>query len=71
MSHEIKLAIPSMMCNGCVSTISKALDAQAQVISAKVDLPTKTVSVETDTSAAVLIDALKAAGYEATEIGDA
>ena len=57
-----------MMCGGCVSSISKALDAETRVVSTNVDLPTKTVLVETDASVAFLIDTLKAAGYEATEV---
>lgn len=68
MSNEIKLSIPAMMCGGCVSSINKALAAEAQVVSANVDLPTKTVLVETDASAAFLIDTLKTAGYEATKV---
>jgi len=68
MSNEIKLSVPGMMCGGCVSSINKALDAEARVVSANVDLPTKTVLVETDASAAFLIDTLKTAGYEATEV---
>jgi copper chaperone len=68
MSNEIKLSVPAMMCGGCVSSINKALDAEAHVVSANVDLPTKTVLVETDASAAFLIDTLKTAGYEATEV---
>ena len=68
MNNEIKLSVPAMMCGGCVSNINKALDAEAQVVSANVDLPTKTVLVETDASAAFLIDTLKTAGYEATEV---
>jgi len=68
MSNKIKLSVPGMMCGGCVSSINKALDAEAQVVSSNVDLPTKTVLIETDASAAFLINTLKTAGYEASEV---
>ena len=72
MSKEIRLSIPAMKCNGCVTAIEKALqEAMSDEIGidrAKVELQTKMASVETDVAASVLIDALKSAGFDATEV---
>ena len=68
MSKDIRLSIPGMKCNGCVSAIEKALSGEIGVISADVDLETKTALVETDTELSVLLSALKAAGFDATEV---
>ena len=66
MSNLIRLSIPGMKCNGCVSAIEKALDNQAGVIKSEVDLASKSALVESDTSLVVLVDAIKAAGFDAT-----
>ncbi len=68
MSQNIRLSIPGMKCNGCVSAIEKALSDDIGVTSAKVKLETKTASIETDTELPVLLAALKNAGFEATEM---
>ncbi|NOX68970.1 MAG: heavy-metal-associated domain-containing protein [Gammaproteobacteria bacterium] len=68
MSQNIRLSIPGMKCNGCVSAIEKALSDDIGVTSATVELETKTASIETDTELPVLLAALKNAGFEATEM---
>ncbi len=68
MSNTIKLSIPGMKCNGCVSAIEKALGDQTGVIRSEVDLETKTALVESDVPLAVLSGAIKAAGFDATEL---
>jgi copper chaperone CopZ len=72
MSKEIRLSIPAMKCDGCVTSVRKAIqDATSDEIGVArviVDLETKTASVETDIAAPVLIDALKSAGFDATEV---
>jgi len=68
MGNTIRLSIPGMKCGGCVSAIEKALDDEAGVISSEVDLETKTALVESNVSLAVLSDAIKAAGFDATEL---
>jgi len=68
MSNTIRLSIPGMKCGGCVSAIEKALDDEAGVISSEVDLETKTATVESNVSLAALSDAIKAAGFDATEL---
>jgi len=68
MSNKIKLSIPGMKCNGCMSAIEKALADEPGVIQSEVDLATKTALVESDVSLAALSDAIKAAGFDATEL---
>ena len=68
MSDTVKLSIPGMKCNGCVSAIEKALGDQAGVIKSEVDLASKSASIEYDNSLVVLLDAIKVAGFDATEL---
>ena len=68
MSNTIRLSIPGMKCGGCVTAIEKALADEAGVIKSEVDLATKTALVESDVELTVLSDAIKAAGFEATEL---
>jgi copper chaperone CopZ len=56
-----------MKCDGCVSSIEKAL-TELGVASVDVDLAGKSAQVETDLSVTALIDAVKSAGFDATEI---
>jgi copper chaperone len=59
----IKLNVPDMSCGHCVSVIEKAVkgaDAKAEV---KVDLASKTVTIESSLPPAVLAKAIAAAGY--------
>jgi copper chaperone CopZ len=72
MSKEIRLSIPTMKCNGCVAAIGKAIQEAASneigIDRVKVDLETKTASVEAEVEASVLIEALKSAGFDAMEV---
>jgi len=68
MKQTIKLAIPGIKCNGCVTAIQKTLGDESGVIKCEVDLETKTATVESNVSLAVLVDAIKAAGFDATEL---
>lgn len=67
MNHIIRLAIPGIKCNGCVTAIEQALSNEAGVIKSEVDLETKSAVVESNAAVTVLIDAIKAAGFDATE----
>jgi len=62
------LAIPGIKCNGCVAAIEKALGDESGVINYEVDLETKTATIEFNVSLAVLVDTIKTAGFEATEL---
>lgn len=61
-----KLNVPDMSCGHCKASIEKAVagvDANACV---SIDLENRTVDITSNAADAVLIDALKAQGYEAT-----
>jgi len=68
MKQIIRLAIPGIKCNGCVTAIEKALGDETGVINSEVDLETKTATIESSVSLAVLVDTIKTAGFEATEL---
>ena len=68
MKQTIRLAIPGIKCNGCVTAIEKALGDESGVIKSEVDLETKIATIESSVSLAVLVDAIKAAGFVATEL---
>ena len=70
MSNTIKLSIPAMKCGGCVSAIEKALGNEAGVIKSEVDLASKSALIESDISLGDLVAAIKAAGFDATELGN-
>lgn len=62
----LKLNVPDMSCEHCVSAVTKALksvDASADVV---VDLNNKTVSVKSDASQDKITAALVSAGYESS-----
>ena len=59
----LELKVPSMVCDGCVETVSKSLkevDSDAKV---DADLTTKVVRVETKASAESLKKAIAAVGH--------
>jgi len=62
----LKFNVPDMTCGHCAGAVTKAVkgvDADADVA---VDLPSKTVIVETASDAEKVRQALEAAGYPAT-----
>jgi len=68
MSNQIRLSIPGMKCKGCVAAIEKVLSNDIGIAKADVDLNAKTALVEADVPLPVLINALKSAGFDATEL---
>ena len=59
----LQFQVPSMACEACAETITKAvtvLDPQAQV---QADLKTKQVTIETQAQELAVRDAIAAAGY--------
>lgn len=63
-----KFSVPQMSCGHCKSSIEKAVasvDADAIV---EVDLANRKVSVRSDANTEMLIEAMKAAGYEAHDL---
>jgi copper chaperone len=60
---SVQLKVPSIVCEGCADTITKAivaLDAEAKV---EVDLSTKMVSIEGKASETAIKDAIAAVGH--------
>lgn len=63
--NHYRLSIGGMSCAGCVATVENALKDVPGVESAAVNFAEHTASVSTHTNAAVLVEAVKQAGYEA------
>ena len=60
------LNVPKMSCGHCKATIEKAVAGVDSGASIDVDLESRTVNIQSALSDAMLIDALKTAGYEST-----
>jgi Cu+-exporting ATPase len=67
--NMIKLKVDGMMCMHCVSHVEEALNA-LDGVNGKADLDSKIVTVENNNGLPVeqLIEAIKKAGYEASEL---
>ena len=67
---EKKMWIEGMRCMHCKASVEKALSAVPGVTAAEVDLEQKTavIRMETDVEDRLLIDAVKAKGFEPAEI---
>jgi copper chaperone len=66
MAATIELAIEGMTCDHCVNAVTGALQEVPGVKAAKVDLDSKSASVEGDqVEVAALIAAVEEEGYEA------
>jgi copper chaperone len=62
----LRFSVPAISCGHCVATVTKAiktLDSSAEV---KVDLASRTVTVESSSSAPAVAKALEDAGYPGT-----
>lgn len=68
MSEKTRLSISGMSCAGCVSSVEGALQAVAGVSAASVNFAEHTAIAEGDAPAQSLIDAVRAAGYDAAEL---
>ncbi|KKX29428.1 heavy-metal-associated domain-containing protein [Rhizobium sp. LC145] len=58
-----KFEVPDMTCGHCASTVEKAIRMADPNASAKVDLDSKTVSVETKIASEVISASIADAGY--------
>ncbi|VAX08035.1 Lead, cadmium, zinc and mercury transporting ATPase; Copper-translocating P-type ATPase [hydrothermal vent metagenome] len=70
-NKTIRLSISGMGCAGCVSTIEKALAAVPGVNKASVNFAERTAAVTASADTETLIQAVKDAGYDASELRDA
>ena len=59
----IKLNIPDMTCNHCVGVVAKAIKAVDPQADVKIDLASKTATVESSAAPASLSKAVDDAGY--------
>lgn len=59
----LELKVPTIVCNGCVDTITKAIMEVDSSASVKADVQTKSVSVETTASEAALKEAITKTGH--------
>lgn len=66
-ARELTLMIDGAGCSSCVIKIEKSLNAVSGVENASMNFADRTVTVTGSASAATLINAVKAAGYGATE----
>ncbi len=66
--REIRLSIAGMMCAGCVAAVEKALGEVAGVTEALVNLGERTATVRGGADPALLIQAVRDAGFDAAEL---
>jgi copper chaperone len=59
----LKLNVPDMTCGHCAGTVTKAVLSADSQASVTVDLPSKTVSIETAADVGRISQAVEAAGY--------
>ncbi|MDJ0590383.1 MAG: heavy-metal-associated domain-containing protein [Pleurocapsa sp. MO_226.B13] len=63
----IELKVPSMVCDGCVSTVKDAILTHEPKAKVEIDLNTKQVSVDTEASEASIKQVITAAGHTVEE----
>jgi Cu+-exporting ATPase len=68
MSAAAHLSVSGMSCAGCVSSVEKALAAVDGVTLANVNFAEHTAMVEGDVRVEALLEAVRAAGYDAAEL---
>ena len=68
MNDQIRLSISGMGCAGCVSSVEGALKGVAGVSRASVNFAEHTAIAEGDAPVRALVDAVRAAGYDAAEL---
>lgn len=59
----IKFVVPDMTCGHCVGSVDKAIRAVDSDAIAKIDLSTRTVTIETSVAPEVIGASITAAGY--------
>lgn len=58
--------VPKMRCEGCINAIKQAILAVDETAIVLMDLPTKTVIVQTPKAEEIIIKAMSDAGYQPT-----
>ena len=70
-AQRLRLAIDGMSCAGCVAAVETALRGVPGVAEAQVNFAERTAHVMGDVPAPALVQAVRAAGYDASELRDA
>ncbi len=65
----VEIHVEKMTCGGCAARVTRAVQLVDDSAKVKVDLPRKTVLVESDIEADSLVNAITAAGYPAAVKG--
>lgn len=60
----LEMKVTSMVCEGCVETVSKTIKKVDHAAKVTIDLPTKVVKVETQVSETAIKEAIEATGHE-------
>ncbi len=60
---SITLKVPSIACEGCADTITKAIHSQKPEATVSVDVSTKVVTVETEVSEETIKEIIEGAGH--------
>jgi len=68
MSAATRLSVSGMSCAGCVASVEQAIKSVDGVLIANVNFAEHTATVEGDVSAETLVDAIRAAGYDAAQL---
>lgn len=63
----IELKVPSMVCDGCVSTVKDAILTHEPKAKVEIDLDTKQVTVDTEASEASIKQVITAVGHTVEE----
>ena len=58
--------VPKMSCGGCVNTIKKAILHVDEAAIIEIDLPTRTVSIQTNLPEETIFNAISDTGYQPT-----
>jgi copper chaperone len=64
----MKLQIPDMVCGGCVEIITQAIAATDPTAKVTVDLPQKTLDLETQVAPELIEGAIVQAGYTVVKV---
>jgi copper chaperone len=59
----LQLTVSSMVCDGCVETVTKAVKAIDPAATVQVNLETKSVTIDTQVSETSVKDAITATGH--------
>lgn len=71
MTESIRLSVSGMSCAGCVSSVETALNSVDGVTQANVNFAEHTATVAGEVNAEVLVNAIRAAGYDAAPLAGA